>query len=264
MSTYPSTPVRLERLEHVMPPGAASPFNWLRAGLRDLLANPVLSITIGLGFTVVCAIALAAFRTLPAFSVTILTFLLFVSPFIAAAAYFVPLRRERGEEPVMRTTLEGVRSRGLSIALYSLLGALVVAAWVRIASISFALYYGSLPANTVDLARAWTSGYESPALLAFLVVATLMLATVLFALSALTLPMIVDRNCNVVTAVSTNLRILRENMLTVFVWMAVLAGLISTALLSGLVLMPLVFPLLAYATWHSYRQLSASHNTERT
>jgi uncharacterized membrane protein len=40
------------------------------------------------------------------------------------------------------------------------------------------------------------------------------------------------------------------------VWMLVLLSLIVPALMSGLLLMPVVFPLLAYATWHSYRQLT--------
>ncbi|MGB5716087.1 MAG: hypothetical protein WBN81_03235, partial [Gammaproteobacteria bacterium] len=59
--------------------------------------------------------------------------------------------------------------------------------------------------------------------------------------------------------VRIGLHTLRENSKTMLVWVTLLAVLIGIALASGLILMPLVFPLLAYATWHSYRQLVASY-----
>ena len=52
------------------------------------------------------------------------------------------------------------------------------------------------------------------------------------------------------------IRTLRHNALTMVVWMFTLAAIIALALMSSLLLMPVVFPLLAYATWHSYRHLA--------
>jgi len=38
------------------------------------------------------------------------------------------------------------------------------------------------------------------------------------------------------------------------VWMLMIIALVTVSLLTGLALMPIVFPVLAYATWHSYRE----------
>ena len=68
--------------------------------------------------------------------------------------------------------------------------------------------------------------------------------------------MIADKNSNVVTAVQKSIDTLINNAAVMMVWILFLTAAIAMALMSGLILMPLVFPLLAYATWHSYRQLA--------
>ncbi|MGB5456769.1 MAG: hypothetical protein WBO18_12485, partial [Gammaproteobacteria bacterium] len=59
--------------------------------------------------------------------------------------------------------------------------------------------------------------------------------------------------------VSNSIEVLKNNVTTMMVWMLLLIALITVALLSGLLLMPAIFPLLAYATWHSYRQLMSNN-----
>ena len=170
------------------------------------------------------------------FTVSLLTALLIVSPFIAATAYFVARQREHEHAPSLRAALHDVGSRALGIGMFSVLSALVVAAWLRLSSIVFALYYGTL---------------------VFITLAGVALAVTLFAIGAIALPSIVDRNQSVIPAMASGLRTLRRNPLTMVVWMLVLAAIIGLAFLSNLLLMPVVFPLLAYATWHSYRHLTS-------
>jgi len=158
----------------------------------------------------------------------------------------------------MRACFSAVRSRSTSIALFSLLSALLLAAWVRLTSIAFALYYGTLGVSAAEVVGVWTAGDGASAVLVFIASATVVFALALFTIGAISLPLIADRNCNVIDAVLIGLQTLRENLKTMLVWMAMLAVFIAIALASGLILMPLVFPLLAYATWHSYRQLVAS------
>ena len=237
---------------------AASPFRWLRYAWQDLTAAPLISAFLGTSFTILCVLAYLAASSLPQFSASFLVFVLMVSPFIAAAAYCVVRTREQEERHTLHACFAMTRNRSASIALFSLLCALVVAAWVRLTSVTFALYYGTLGTSAADVARVWTAGDGASAMLVFLLSASVVLALTLFALGAIALPLIADRNCNVVDAVRIGLRTLRENSTTMLVWMLLLVAVIGSALASGLILMPLVFPLLAYATWHSYRQLVAS------
>ena len=136
--------------------------------------------------------------------------------------------------------------------------ALIVAAWVRHSSIVFALYCGTLGESAADIARAWTSGSSVPSMLVFITAAVVLLALTLFTIGAFTLPMVADHNLNVINAAHRSIETLTSNTSNTLVWMLLLAVFIAFALFSSLILMPVVFPLFAYATWHSYRQLSAN------
>ena len=254
MSTYPNSYYQADRLEHILPPTAAGPIGWLRSGLRDMVAAPVTTAILGLTFTVLCVLAYIAASSLPVFSAAILVVLLMTGPFFAAAAYHVPLQRAYGDVPDTSACIDGVRNRFLSIGLFAIVCSMIVAAWTRLASIALALYYGSF-ASGPEIARIWTSGQQSISMLVFLAAATLILAFVLFSVSAVSLPMIAERNADVIAAIRTSMRTLRDHKLTLGLWMALIVALTGVAFLSKLFLMPLVFPLLAYATWHSYRQL---------
>lgn len=233
------------------------PFYWIRAGLSDLVSAPILSILLGGSFTMLCIVAFGIINTLPMFSVSMLAMLLILSPFLAVAAYSVARQREEKLTPTLRVCLKDTRSRALGIGLFSILSALIVAAWVRLSSIAFALYYGTLGESTADIARAWTTGSSVPSMLVFITAAGVLLALTLFTIGAFALPMIADRNINVINAAHRSIEILKSNTSTILVWLLLLVAFIAAAIFSGLILMPVVFPLLAYTTWHSYRQLSA-------
>lgn len=258
MTTYSTTYEQAQRLRGSRTVTAGSPLRWLRYSWKNMTAAPLMSAMFGVLFTGACLLAYAAASALPLFSAAFLTVLLGISPFIAAAAYFVARRLERGERPSLRDSVTRVRARALNIGLFSLACAMILAAWIRLTGISFALYYGTMGTSASEIARVWTAGEGAPAMLIFLVLAGAVLSFTLFAVAAVSLPLIADRNVGVIEAVQRSLRHLRENKMAMVVWMTVVAALIGIAVLSRLVLMPVVFPLLAYATFHSYRQLSTS------
>jgi len=259
MTTYTTTVKQGLRSESRATTDAVRPMLWLREGWNDLVSAPLISGLVGGGFTLLCAAAYAAASTQPLFSASILTLLLIVSPFIAVTAYYVSRQREQNQTPSLRVCFRDIRSNALSIGLFSMLSALIVAAWVRLSSLAFALYYGTLDSGAAEVARTWTAGSDFPAMPIFLASMGVVLALTMFVVGAIALPLIADRNQNVVTAVTNSIEVLKNNVTTMMVWMLLLIALITVALLSGLLLMPVVFPLLAYATWHSYRQLMSNN-----
>jgi uncharacterized membrane protein len=256
MTTYTTTFRQTTQSDKNQMTTVSSPVYWLRGGWNDITAAPMISLLIGGSFTLLCAVAYAAIAAQPVLTSTVLAVLLLISPFIAATAYFIAQQHEQKRVPSLRDALGDVRSRALSIGLFSILCTLILGAWVRVSSIAFALYYGTLGEGAAYLARTWTAGFDFPAMLFFLTLTGLVLALTLFAIGAIALPMIADQNSNVITAVHRSFDTLSNNAATMMVWIVLLAAAIATALLSGLILMPVVFPLLAYATWHSYRQLA--------
>jgi uncharacterized membrane protein len=80
-------------------------------------------------------------------------------------------------------------------------------------------------------------------------------ALIAFVLSAVSLPMIVDRRADPVTALLTSLAAVRRNPMALLIWAAVIAGLTGLGFLTGFVGLIVIFPLLGHATWHAYREL---------
>lgn len=237
---------------------AATPLRWLERGLMDVVSAPVASLTLGLGFTLLCVAAYAGATAAPGLTVAILVLMLLVSPFFAATAYHVARQLELGISPSLRASLYEVRKRGVAVGLFAMFCGLLVAAWMRLSSITFALYFGAFDLSAAEIAPVWSEGGSSLFLVVFLVLASVVLGLALFITGAISLPIIADRNMNIVDAIRGNLQTLRKNATTTFVWLVLVLSTLAVALLSSLVLLPLVFPLLAYATWHSYRQLSES------
>ena len=240
------------------PVAVTSPVIWLREGWNDFAVSPVTSLLIGGAFTLLCLAAYAAISINPILSATTLTLMLLASPFIAATAYSVARQQQQSSAASLRQAVYEMRMRALDISLFAILSALIVGAWVRLSSIAFAIFYGNLEVNTAsELARAWTSGFDYPTMLLFLLISGAVLGLTLFAIGALALPMIAEKDSDIITAMSESVSRLSEHSMTMFVWISFILGAVSLALLSSLALMPVIFPILAYASWHSYKHLSS-------
>jgi uncharacterized membrane protein len=131
--------------------------------------------------------------------------------------------------------------------------------WVRMAGLVFMLCFGlnfapSLEALPMRMLR-------SDMLLPFLVIGTgigFVLASVSFAITVVSVPMLVDRQVSALEAISVSVQAAISNWRAMALW----AGLI--VLFTGLALVPfflglvLALPVVGHATWHAYRDLVAS------
>jgi uncharacterized membrane protein len=84
-----------------------------------------------------------------------------------------------------------------------------------------------------------------------------LLAAVVFTISAVSVPMILDRDVGPITAVQTSYRAVRSNLAAMTLWAALIVAVSGIGILTLFVGMILLFPVLGYATWHSYRRLVA-------
>ena len=80
-----------------------------------------------------------------------------------------------------------------------------------------------------------------------------MLALAVFVTSAVAAPMIVDINCNPLQAMYASVKVFAANPLPMLIWAALIVGLSMLGILPFFVGMWVLFPVLGYASWHSYR-----------
>jgi uncharacterized membrane protein len=81
-----------------------------------------------------------------------------------------------------------------------------------------------------------------------------MFAAIVFAISAFSLPMLIDRRVDTVTAIITSVNAVLRNKPAMLVWALLIAGCVLLGVLTAFAAFVVLLPLLAYATWHGYHQ----------
>jgi uncharacterized membrane protein len=234
------------------------PWVWLAAGWKDLSAEKSVAMAYG-GALVLFGwvLALLLFETGTAWAILPATAGFFMlAPLLAAGLYEVSRRRELGLSTTLADAIAGFRRHGTQLSMIGAMLLLIHLVWVRIAGLLFALFFGlNFAPSLVALPMAML---RSDSLLAFLIIGTgfgFVLASVTFAVAAVSLPMLVDRDVSFLEAVTVSIQVVMQNPRPMALW----AGLI--VLLTGLALAPfflglvLAMPLIGHATWHAYRDL---------
>jgi uncharacterized membrane protein len=80
-------------------------------------------------------------------------------------------------------------------------------------------------------------------------------AAITFAASAFSLPMIMDRQTDTITAVVTSVNAVLRNKAAMVVWLAIIIVSVAVGFATAFVGLVILFPLLGHATWHSYREI---------
>ena len=80
------------------------------------------------------------------------------------------------------------------------------------------------------------------------------IAFCVFSYSVISIPMLFDRDIDFATAMVTSVKFVIANPKVMAFWCAIIAGLITISLLSGLVALFVILPILGHSTWHLYRR----------
>ena len=234
---------------------ATRPLAWLRAGWHDLRANPLPSLAYGLLFALGGDLIILALLDYPQLvSVAISGFFL-LAPLLAAGLYELSRSHARGEKLLFIESLRCFRRNGQSLAFFGLFLGLTTLFWERFSAIAFTLFaIDSTTTSSVYLSDILLGGEHLALTLTWLLAGAL-LAMFVFAVSVVAVPMMLDRNCDAVTAALTSLRACRRNFLPLLLWATLIVGLTLfgfATLLFGLVV---ILPILGHASWHAYREL---------
>lgn len=231
-----------------------APLRWLQYGASDFSSAPVLSIGYGLIFALLAMGASFAATQEPQLSLVLLAGLLVIGPFLAAGLYHTANMNRQDRKFSFRDTLKILTHHKGRIAIYVLTMLLLTVAWIRISSIAVAVYYGQLFPDIGVFASSLGSA-DGLLFLAPLMITGIMFAFLLFAASALSLPLIVDGKAETIPALLTSVKTMLKQPATMLAWAGVVAGLTLIGIATLFVGLIVIFPLFGYATWHSYKDL---------
>ena len=238
----------------VKPVSPLTPFRWLRSGFEDFRRLPGLSLLYGSTFALLCAAASALIAASPWYTVSYLTTMLALGPFLASGLYVASRARSVNETPTITATIKAVWQRKLSIGIFSLILALVMAAGIRLSALVLALKLNLFSLSPAAFLQAF-SNPDGWVALAFFVGIGVLVAAVVFTISAVAIPLIVDRDTDLVTSILTSWRAVIRNRAAMLAWAVIIVALTAVSSATAFVGFVVVFPVLAYATWHSYRAL---------
>jgi uncharacterized membrane protein len=235
--------------------GPGRPFLWLKRGLADIARVPLASLSYGVVFAAIGAFLLWLARGGGHLAPALVTGFMLVAPFLAIVLYDLSRQIERGGEVDTVGAFHAWRRNSGSISLFGLLLALTLIMWERLSAIIFALFYGgSVPDLRNFLADVLLSGRYTELVVAYFGVGGLV-AIAVFAFSVVSLPLMLDRDIDVASAIVTSVRCVGRNPAAMLVWAVLIGALIAVGFLTWMVGLVLVFPWLGHASWHAYRAM---------
>ena len=232
----------------------------LGQGLRDFQAMPRYGLAFG---ALYAAGGITIVLSLTAFGMVYLAYpvaagFALIGPFVATGLYEVSRRREAGEPVSFRAIWSAVRARG-EIGWMAFVTLFIFVIWMYQVRLLIALLLG-LNASFSSLQEFITVVLTTNEGLLFLAIGNVVgaaLSLILFSLTVVSFPLLLDREVDFVTAMITSVRAVVTSPLPMITWAAVIVMLLIVSAILYFLGLLVTLPVLGHATWHLYRRIVA-------
>lgn len=237
---------------HMRALGFSDPFRWLVSGLSDLRQHPGIALFYGLCFWAMAQVLAWVFAHQPEYTLSLISGCLLVGPFLVMGLYEVSRQRERGELPDLAATLLCWKPHIRSMAMLVLVLMGLELLWGRASLVVFAVFFNTGMPSTTGVIEAVFNPQNLEFLMVYLAVGGVFAALV-YGLSVVSIPMILDRDTDAISAALTSLRVVFSHPGVMLLWGLLLSVLVLLALWPGALGIVVVGPWLGHASWHAYR-----------
>jgi len=226
---------------------ASAPLRWLRLGWHDLRAAPAQSLFYGLLLAGLGALlAVLAWRLgLLALYVGLASGFVFVGPLLAMGLYSVSYQLQQGHRPTLIFSLQQGRSHLPDTLVLGMCLLILLLVWARAAAVMNVF-------RPSDAFPTWR------ALIPYLGIGSAvgaLFTAIAFAATAFSLPMLLDRRADAITAVVTSINASLRNKTAMLVWGTLIVAAVILGFATLCVGFIVLMPLLGHATWHAYREV---------
>lgn len=229
----------------------ADPLHWLMLGWRDFKRCPVIGLFYGGCFMVMGWALLKVYEAAPAYVMALSAGFLLMGPFLCLGLYRASQRLEQGQKPDLGDSLLAWDTRTGTLAIFGFVLLVLEMLWGRVTLVIFAVSFDGMPDLHGSL-LALTDPENIGFIVAWLGVGAVF-AGLIYAVSVVSIPMILHRQTDAITAGLTSLRLVLTQTPVMLFWGALITVLVVLALLPWFAGLLVVGPVLGHASWHAYR-----------
>ena len=233
----------------------SSPFRWLALGWRDFIRAPFIGLFYGACFMVMGWALLKVFENAPAYTLALSAGFLLMGPFLCLGLYRVSQRLENGDKPDFGDSLLAWDTRTSQLAIFGFVLLVLEMLWGRATLVIFAVSFDGMPDIKGSL-MALLSPDNLQFIVAWAVVGALF-AGLIYSISVVSIPMILHRQTDAITAGLTSMRLVLTQTGVMLLWGALITLLVLLALLPWFAGLLVVGPVIGHATWHAYKEAVA-------
>lgn len=231
----------------------------LKAGVSDFLARPVMSGFFGLFYAVFGILFIWSLVWLGMIWMVIPAAVGFplVAPFAAAGLYEMSRRLQRGESfgwSEILTVMADQRKREMGWMAFVTLFIF----WVWSYQVRLWLAIILQDASFSDFGGFLDTVFFTPEGWTFLAIGTgvgAFLSAVLFSVTVVAMPMLMDRETDFVSAMLMSIRVVRENPVVMLTWAAIISVTMLVSFVPAFLGLVFTLPILGHSTWHLYQRV---------
>lgn len=230
-----------------------APLIWLRKGWRDMRSHPGIAAFYGISFMLMAQILAAVFHRAPEYTLTLVSGCLLVGPFMAMGLYEVSRRQEQGGECDLSHSLTCWESHLRSMAMLILVLMVLELLWGRASLVVFAVFFNTGMPSTTGVVEAVFNPENWEFVFVYMTIGSVF-AGLVYALAVVSIPMILDRDTDAITAAITSVAVVYANPMVMLFWGVLICLWVALALWPGAWGLLVVGPWLGHASWHAYRE----------
>jgi uncharacterized membrane protein len=233
---------------------ASAPFNWIRRGVGDFLSCPVPSLFYGFCFAAMGLLITFVFEHAYEYTAALTSGFLLIGPFLAMGLYEISRRREHGVSCALAPTLTVWKRNAGNIGIFAVVLGVVFLVWARASLIVFALFYTEEMPNLSGFLTQLLALENLEFLFVYFSVG-LLFSAIVFAVSVISVPLMLDRNQDAISSMLASMGALARNPASMFVWAFMIVALTVIGFMSFHLGLVVLMPIVGHASWHAYRDL---------
>ena len=232
----------------------SDPIRWLQLGWQDFQRCPRIGLFYGLCFFAMGHALLAVFQNAPAYVLALSAGFLLMGPFLCLGLYDASKAMQTHDHrPSLRASLQAWQPTKGTMGIFAGVLLILELLWGRASLVVFAVTFNTMPSTEKLLPQL-----VNPENIGFLITYTIVggfFAGLIFVTSVISIPMIMDRKTDAVSAGLTRIRACLQNPGVMLIWGAIITLLIGLAMLPVFLGLLVIGPVIGHATWHAYRNI---------